>query len=397
MLFWILAVALSALIGGWLFHALKTGGQGSVGNTDLGVYRTQLAELERDKLRGVIDDDEAGRARIEISRRILEIDSTGVAITGRHRSPLFPMVFIGVTLASAFALYVYLGAPGYPDLPMSERLARAETFHADRPSQADAEAETVLPDRPAPDPQFLDLVDRLRSAVASNPDDLTGLRLLARNEAALGNYADASVAQRHILTLTGDTATAADFAALADIYALATGGYISPEAEEALTAALERDPANGTARFYMGLMWAQTGRPDRAFELWRDLLEEGPEEAPWIPQIRAQIALLSRAAGVDYTPTAPNGPSADDIASAAEMTAQERQEMIRGMVEGLAERLASEGGSAEEWARLIFALAQLGDADRARAIWVEAQTVFAGRPDALATVNAAADQAGVAP
>ena len=37
------------------------------------------------------------------------------------------------------------------------------------------------------------------------------------------------------------------------------------------------------------------------------------------------------------------------------------------MVEGLAERLASEGGSAEEWARLIFALAQLGDADRARA------------------------------
>ena len=42
------------------------------------------------------------------------------------------------------------------------------------------------------------------------------------------------------------------------------------------------------------------------------------------------------------------------------------------------------------------ALGVLGETDRAAAIWAEAQTVFADRPDALATVRAAAEQAGVA-
>ena len=71
-----------------------------------------------------------------------------------------------------------------------------------------------------------------------------------------------------------------------------------------------------------------------------------------------------------------------------------RQAMIRGMVDGLAERLATEGGPAEDWARLIRALGVLGDTDRARAIWDEARTVFADTPG-LPTVQAAAEAAGL--
>jgi cytochrome c-type biogenesis protein CcmH len=84
------------------------------------------------------------------------------------------------------------------------------------------------------------------------------------------------------------------------------------------------------------------------------------------------------------------------MANAADMTPQERMEMIRGMVENLNDRLANEGGTAAEWAQLIAALGNLGETDRAAAIWGEAQQVFAARPDDLGTVRAAAERAGVA-
>ncbi|MCV2872966.1 c-type cytochrome biogenesis protein CcmI [Defluviimonas sp. WL0050] len=396
MLFWIISLALAAILSATLIRAYFRAG-GTAGNADLQVYRDQLAEIDRDAARGVIDESEAERTRIEISRRILEADrASGAAETAGRGSLLFPAILIGAAVAGAAGLYLRLGAPGYPDLPISERIARAEAFKSDRPSQAEAESQTTLPLTPEPDAAYAELIGKLRIAVADNPADPTGQRLLARNEAGLGNYAAAAEAQRKLIELLGAEATASDYATLADIYVLATAGYVSPEAEAALKAALERDPKNGTARFYTGLMWAQTGRPDLAFRFWRPLLEEGPEEAPWIAPIRSQIDLVARAAGVDYTPPSAKGPDAADIAAASEMSSEDRQAMIRNMVDGLADRLATEGGPAEEWARLISSLVVLGEVERAKAIWTNAQGVFAEHPEELEKVRAAAVQAGLA-
>ena len=78
------------------------------------------------------------------------------------------------------------------------------------------------------------------------------------------------------------------------------------------------------------------------------------------------------------------------------MTPEERQQMIRGMVEGLSQRLATEGGTAQEWARLIGAYGVLGETGKARQIWAEARETFAGRAQALEVLRAAAARAGVA-
>ena len=42
-------------------------------------------------------------------------------------------------LAGGAALYGRLGAPGYPDMPLAERIAMAETLRSTRPDQAKAE------------------------------------------------------------------------------------------------------------------------------------------------------------------------------------------------------------------------------------------------------------------
>jgi len=116
-------------------------------------------------------------------------------------------------------------------------------------------------------------VERLRKAMADRPDDPRGFQLLAENEAALGNFVAAYQAQARLIALKGDTATADDYADYAEMMILAAGGYVSPEAEKALGTALGMDAGNAPALYYIGLMEAQVGRPDRTFAIWRQLLE----------------------------------------------------------------------------------------------------------------------------
>ncbi|MCK4860444.1 MAG: c-type cytochrome biogenesis protein CcmI, partial [Rhodobacteraceae bacterium] len=70
-------------------------------------------------------------------------------------------------------------------------------------------------------------------------------------------------------------------------------------------------------------------------------------------------------------------------------------DMVRGMVSQLSERLATEGGSADEWARLIRAYGVLGETGKASEVWNEARAVFADNPSDIATLLEAARDAEV--
>ena len=411
-LFWIVAGAVVLVVAALLVMALLRGERatGPAEAYDLQVYRDQLREIERDAARGTIAPEEADRLKTEVSRRILAADARiegGAVAASRGSGPgrMMAAVIVLALFGGSALIYLRLGAPGYGDLGLQTRIAAAQEARANRPSQSEAEAQ--LPAQPAAEApeDYLALVERLRTAVTERPDDVQGHVLLARSEAALGNYAEAYAAQRKLIALKGDSASAKDFADLADMLVLAAGGYVSPEAEQALDEVMRRDPDNGVARYYGGLMMAQTGRPDTAFRIWDKLLREGPADAPWAEPIRAQISDLAYAAGVnDYelpaAPTAPTGPAiagpgAADIEAASELSAEDRQQMIEGMVDRLGARLADQGGSPQEWGQLLGALGVLGRTEQAAEIWQEAQAVFAGQTEALAIIRAGAARAGV--
>ena len=403
MTFWIITSALALVIAATLaLVLLRTRATASPAAAfDMQVYRDQLKDVDRDLDRGVIDLADANRVRTEISRRILAADTQmQAARSGRGQSgpvSLAMAVLLGVTLiGGSLMLYRSLGAPGYGDLGLERRIALAETMHETRPSQAEAEA-----DVPASKTQqeisdeYKTLMARLRETVKDRPDDLQGQLLLARNEAATENFKAAAVAQADVLRLKADTATAADYSDYATMLILAAGGYVSPEAEQVLNRVLSVDPENGLARYYSGLMMAQTGRPDLAFRIWNALLRDGSSDAPWMRPVMAQIKDVARRAGVDFVLPALPGPSTADVAAASEMNETDRTEMIRGMVQGLSDRLATDGGTPPEWARLISALGVLGETDRAQAIYTNAQEVFAGDDAALSVIEQAAGQAGI--
>ncbi len=405
MLFWIVTGVLTLVVVATLAWALVAGqvSDRPPAAYDLDVYRDQLKEVDRDLARGVVSEADAERARTEVSRRILAADAALQREEATDRSGKAGAVVAGVTalalIGGTYAIYLQLGAPGYGDLALADRIEAAQILRTDRPDQATAEA--TVPYAPPPadvPPDYVALVEQLRNAVQTRPEDVQGFALLSQAEARLGNFAAAHDAKSREIALIGDDADAEDFSEYADLLILAAGGYVSPEAERMLERTLALDPADGPARYYFGLMMAQTGRPDTALRVWDQLLREGPADAPWIGAIDAQIEDMAMRAGVNWARPVigtGRGPSAADIEAAEAMSPAERLEMIQGMVAGLSDRLATEGGPAEDWAQLISALGVLGQMDQAAAIFANAREVFGTDPRAMDMLNRAADRVGL--
>ncbi|WP_295532710.1 c-type cytochrome biogenesis protein CcmI [uncultured Thioclava sp.] len=401
MLFWTIAAALVAIITLLFALAVMRGGASDPAPTasyDVQVYRDQLRDIERDVERGVTSREEAERAKLEISRRMLEADRKVQAGSDTSRAPQWAMIVLSVgavaLVGGAFWLYGRVGAEGYADQPIAERYALANKRYDSRPTQEAAEKMVAARqvDQPKPDPKFTELMVKLREAVSKKPNDPKGLELLARNEAAMGNFDAAWKAQQRLLALKGEAASADDYAQLGELMVVAAGGLVTPESEKVFATALQKDPENGLSLYYVGLMMVQNSREDRAFRIWDGLLRNSPDDAPWVPTIRQNINELAWLAGEnDYTPPMPRGvgPNQADIAAAADMTPAERQNMIRGMVNQLNDRLAQEGGSADDWARLISSLRMLGEVDRANAIYGEAKGKFAAQPQDMAKIDTA--------
>ncbi len=402
--FWFFSIALAVLISLSFFAALWVKAPTRDDDVDMQVYKDQLKDVDRDLDRGIVNEQEAQRIRTEVSRRILSLDTVQHAALG-NPSKLTKYTLSGVfaltLIAGTTLLYMDIGAPGYPDLPLQARKDRAQDLLETRPSQDDFIAR--LPASvaiPLPEGKYGELIEKLREAVAAKPNDLQGNTLLARAEASLENYQAAAQAQGRVLSIKADQATADDYFDYAEALILSANGYISPEAETALRAVLARDKENGAARYYIGLMMAQNGRPDLTFRIWNDLLRISDPQDPWMPPVRQQIEEIAMLAGQNNFVLPPEedelrGPSASDMAAASDLSAEDRQAMVQNMVSQLSERLASEGGSSAEWARLINALTVLGDTEKARAILAEARQIFGQSPRDLSAIEAAATQAGL--
>jgi cytochrome c-type biogenesis protein CcmH len=260
-----------------------------------------------------------------------------------------------------------VGTAGLPDQPLAVRRAQA--------------AEVVR------------LLSLLEVALAERPEDLEGHGQLARQVATLGRWQEALAAQERVVAILGDGVTAADLVDLAETRIITAGGIVTTAAQAEIERALGLDPQNPAGRYYLALGQLQRGRADLAFGTWAALVEAGPPDAPWVAPARAGMAEAARAAAAP----AGAGPSAADVEAAAEMPEADRAAMIEGMVDGLAARLAAEGGPPEDWAQLVRALGVLGRGDEAAAILAEARQAFAGDAGAQAALDAAAAAAGLSP
>jgi cytochrome c-type biogenesis protein CcmH len=234
-----------------------------------------------------------------------------------------------------------------------------------------------LPPPAEVDPQYADLVARLEQTVSQRPDDAEGHRLLANSLMQLGRFAEAWRAYDRVIELSGGAAGAQVHAAKAEGMILAAGGYVSPEAADEIAAALERDPTLPIARYYAGLALRQADRIDDAIAMWEGLRRDSPPDAPYLEWIDMMLA----DATAERDAPSP-GPGQAEIEVAGQLTPEERAEMVEGMVARLEERLTAEGGTAEEWVRLIRSFVQLERPEEAARAYRLAAEALASDPSA---------------
>ncbi|MBE0414816.1 c-type cytochrome biogenesis protein CcmI [Yoonia sp.] len=395
MIFWLICLVLALAVAAIVVMPLLRPAPVTDKSPDVALYRGQLDELDRDVERGVLAPDEAERARAEVARRLLAANKTKQRpLVASHPRRAVSIVVVIAVLGFAFGVYKTLGVPGYGDLPIKARLAASDEIRAARPGQEALEA--AAPDMPPVDApeDYLTAIAQLRTIAPTRADDLQAWELLAYHEAELRNYGAAARAQARVIDLKGAATDIEDMRRLLDMMVTAAGGFVSPEAEQVIRRILDRDADNYAARYYLGALYNQTDRPDIAYRLWREIAENGDPEVFHVAAARDQIEDAAFRAGIEYTLPTLRGPSAADIDNAQDMTPEERQAMIGNMVAGLADRLANEGGTASDWARLITAYGVMGDTDAARAVWVEAREVFGTSAAAMQVLTQAAQSAG---
>ncbi len=396
MMFWLVCAVMTLAVAGLMVMPLLRPKEVGEDNPDIAIYRAQLAEIDRDLERELLAPDEAERARTEVARRLLAANKAATVPAGAT-SPTrwLAAAIVAVMLALGFGTYWTLGAPGYPDLPLQARLAASEDMRLNRPSQDALEANTPAPPPVEVPDDYREAIEQLRVIAPTRPDDLEAWSRLAFHEVELRNYAGAADAQAQVNVIKGDATEVADLQRLLDLMVVAAGGFVSPEAEMIIQQLLERDEDNIAARYYLGALYNQTDRPDLALRLWRVIIETGDPRNFHIASARAQVSDAAFRAGVDYAVPEARGPSFADMDAASELSPEDREAMIGGMVAGLANRLATEGGPAQDWARLIRAYGVLGELDAASTVWAEAQQVFVSSMRGMEILTNAARDAGV--
>ncbi|ESX03803.1 cytochrome C [Mesorhizobium sp. LSJC268A00] len=345
MLFWVIAALLT--LGASLAVLLPlTGGTDAPTSSDhdLEVYRDQLAELERDAARGLIQPAEAEEARAEIARRILRLGNAGQADAATLQQPskaarlVATSAVLMVPLLS-WGMYSQLGSPDLPSQPLAERLAK---------NPADSSVD--------------ELVARAEAHLAANPGDGRGWDVLAPIYLRLQRFPDAVTAYRNAIRLDGDTA--AREAGLGEAIANAAGGIVSADAQSAFEQALKLDPANAKASFYLAMALAQEGRIPEATTAWQKMLDSLPQDSPWRGAVQQALAEAANRSVASGEPA--KGPDAAAVDAASSMAPQDRQAMIETMVAGLDEKLRQNPRDTEGWMRLIRSYVVLGKADQAR-------------------------------
>jgi len=357
--------ALAALVAVWpLLRGARRGGPVS---SDAAFYKAQLGEIERDVARGLLPADQAAGARVETARRLIaasaeEGEGAVADAPGRRRWAAIAIVVAAPVVA--LALYADLGRPDLADSPLAER--KVETHGV-------AGVEAALA--------------RVERQIAANPDNGPAWALVAPVYMKLGRFDDAAEAYRQSLRLNGERAgMRADYG---EALVGAAGGVVTADARAAFDKALAEEPGLPAARFYLGLAAEQDGDLQKAISIYRALLGDAPPRAAWTPALQARLAALT---GDGAQPTQND---AAPVGDAAQQDAAQQDAMIRGMVERLATRLATSGGDADEWQRLIRAYTVLHETDKAKDALASARKALAGDAEAGQQLDALARELGI--
>ncbi len=266
-------------------------------------------------------------------------------------------------------------------------------------------------------------LDELRAAAEASSDDASPWSELAFALFERGAYSDAADAYERAVAL--DDSEAMLWSALGEARAYASESGALPAdplpaaALEAFERALELDPGDPRARYFMAVKQDLDGNAEGAITSWLALLSETPPGAPWegdlvrtiqqvgaindidiegrlatVMEARAPSALVPGSGDAAGEAASENlrGPTAQQLAEASRIPPGEQRNMAEGMVAQLEVRLENEPANLDGWVMLMRSRMTLGEPDKASAALASA---IAANPGEEEELRAQATQLGI--
>lgn len=233
------------------------------------------------------------------------------------------------------------------------------------------------------------LIARLQQRLETEPQRVDGWLLLGHSLLAVNRSAEAVEAITRVIELDPDNAEA--HALRGEAQTQAADGSVTPAAQRDFHLALSLDPQHPGARYYLGLARLQEGDIRGAYDDWYGLAAGAPSDAGWLDLVQRRLRELAPRLGIALSEAVPPsrpavaggaGPSRDQMEAAQQMSDAERTEMIRGMVDRLAQRLEENPDDVDGWLRLARAREVLGETDAVREALRRAVALQPGRIEA---------------
>jgi len=276
---------------------------------------------------------------VPVSEVVSTETAEGTSLSNLHVGLGFGLII----LVSLFA-YSQLGRPDITAKPLADRgdaIAQANKVASIRQQNAN----NALADA--------------KAEATANPSSVDAQLLLAMTAARANDFDTEQSALDMALTLTnGDLGI---LSMKAEALSREAGGLVTLPARDLIAEILSKNPQEPRALYLSGLAAFQDERFEEAVDFWTKLQTVSTADAPWHQMLAENIAQAAQAAGIPIE--TPTGPDAEMLAAAADMSAEDRQDMILSMVSSLEERLAEEPNDPAGWERLIQSRRVLNDTD----------------------------------
>lgn len=284
MVIWLLFAVLTAVIVFVVLGPLSGHGAAvdcAVESANIAVYKDQLAEIDADLERGVIGPEEAQAARVEVSRKILQVadaveageetqSESGSNDTG-HTQPrkTLALVLTGLIPVAAGLTYASVGSPKLPDLPHAPRL------------KENLKTATAA-----------NLLARVEAQLQAHPEDGRGWDVIAPFYFRARRYSDSADAYRNAIRLLGETPERLLGYVKAAIGA--NNGVVTEELRQISERLTKLVPDRAEPKFWLALALEQDGNLDGAKKAYSDLLATATDKDPWRQMVQGRLDGLAK-------------------------------------------------------------------------------------------------------
>jgi len=219
-----------------------------------------------------------------------------------------------------------------------------------------------------------------------------------------GNAGEAAAAYRKAAAI--EPGNAENWSSLGEALQVPSATLV-PEAGAAFRKAIEIDPRDPRARYFLAVQKDLEGDPKGAVENWLALLKDTPPGAPWEADLRRTIEQTAAKHRIDLAGRMPPagstgtasagipGPTPEQLASASSLPPAQQAAMVEQMVARLEGRLKSNPKDEDGWIRLMRSRMALGDSKAAQAALRSGLAAFAGDSATSGRLKSAAAELGV--